>query len=147
MIHKTNVAKIPSQEMLVIMEAAWAMAHSDGTIQSAEQQFLEMLARLAGIDLSLVEDNANERDMLRNVEQICDEISGDEAKKLLILTLASVAMIDNHVDEEEKALLERYCKQLKVGRLNLKGFNQMKLAKQVMFFFKRYAGQHAQEHS
>ena len=123
---------------MLIVEAACQMAFQDGKFLPEEKRFLEKVGKLAKIAPEVMVENYDQ-DMIQSVESIVEEIESLEGKKLLLLTIASVAAIDKEVHHKEAELINFVADKLNLHDLHIEKLDHIELAKKVMVLIKKHA--------
>ncbi len=110
--------EVTHSDLLLIFKAAAQMAKVDSIVDEQETLFLKKLAKFAkispeeGIKLGSTAD--------KDIEELATELSSKKAKKLLLLTAATMAKADHHLSDEELDMLEQLTLKLNIGRVKIK---------------------------
>ena len=108
---------ITDGDMLIILKAAIKMSHIDASIAQQEKAFLKKLLKINNLGLSNLEEL---RDSVReNTVELSKQLSSNKAKKAFLLTLATMALADEELEEREKRMLEQLSHELDVGQVKL----------------------------
>ena len=111
------MADITDGDLLIILKAAVKMSHIDATIAQPEKEFLKKLLKINNLgtsNLMELRDSVDE-DMIG----LSKQLSSKKAKKAFLLTLATMALADEELEDREIQLLEKLSRQLDVGKVKL----------------------------
>ncbi|OGH01890.1 MAG: hypothetical protein A2600_09475 [Candidatus Lambdaproteobacteria bacterium RIFOXYD1_FULL_56_27] len=105
-------------ELIVVMKAAIAMAQKDGKLEKPEAELIQSLLDIA--DLTLTDIGG--LDVPRgkgDPEEAVVALESVKAKRVYLLTLACVAMIDGVLDPAEAEFFAAKAKKLGVGTIDV----------------------------
>ncbi|MCP4751505.1 MAG: TerB family tellurite resistance protein [Proteobacteria bacterium] len=111
--------EITQSDMATILKAAVQMSNVDSSLSKQEKDFLKKLFRLSKTEPSKIRElkKASRED----IDILSRQLSSQKAKKAFLLTLATMALADGDLAEDEKKMLEELTTKLEVGRVKLDG--------------------------
>ncbi len=122
--------KITRLDLLIILKAAFQMAQQDSKIVTQEKEFLEEMMSIGNIEIEEIRQFRNFG--INDISILANHLSSDRAKKVFLLTLASIAMIDELMDISEAEMLNNLTEKLNVGRVKLNKVSS-KYCKEMIF--------------
>ncbi|MDH5560351.1 MAG: TerB family tellurite resistance protein [Deltaproteobacteria bacterium] len=105
------------QDILIILKASVKMAQQDAKLVESEKNLLHKIMELGKIDPMDISD-FNEP-IKEDIAELSKHLSSDKAKKLFLLTVATVALADETIEKQEMDFLTRLTKSLGVGRVKI----------------------------
>lgn len=124
------MSSISPSDIRIIVKGAIQMAQQDSKIVSAEEGLIRNIIKAGNIDEDEFAD-FNEP-LKEDISELCQQLSGDRAKKVFLLTMFSVAYADKDFDKSEQELLDDLSKKLGVGRVKIDGHTMEACEKEVM---------------
>lgn len=127
---KKQSQEITHKDFLIIYRGSMLMAHVDNMLAPREKDFLSELADLGHINNKEIDAlNAAKSD---DIYRLIKYLSSKRSRKVFLLAIATMALADNVLDNEEVRFLEKLSKQLNVGSIKLKGLTYKKSERMVL---------------
>ncbi len=111
------MAQIEKAEALILLKGAIKMAQQDNQVVETEVNLLESIRVAAGIEPFAVDEYTEP--IAEDITALASQLTSEKAKKAFLLALATVALVDGQLAEEELALFHHLAKRLQVGTINL----------------------------
>lgn len=111
------MAELTKHDFMIILKAIFQMANVDSTFDEKEKAFFKKIMDKMDVGKSELKQFMNERK--ENILTLGEQLSSKKAKRTFLLTLASMALVDDHFEEKEKELLESLSHKLGVGAVKI----------------------------
>ena len=106
------------EELVVVFQAAIAMARQDGDLKDNETKLIKELLKAGGLSPEQVGGFEGKIDP--HPEKKVGALASVKAKRTYLLVLATVAMADGSLDDVEVEYFNQMAQRLGVGTINLK---------------------------
>lgn len=114
-------SKISREEALIIVKGSIKMAQQDHKVVEQEVRLLQQIIQAAGIYPQEVGDFNAPVD--EDISSLAAQLKSKLSKQAFLLCLATMALADGHIDDEEKKYFKELAKSLQVGTINLEGMS------------------------
>jgi hypothetical protein len=111
------MSKISKSDLLIILESAIQMALKDSTLVSQEKGLIKKIMGSGHITTADIKNHEQAKGV--NIKSLCHQLSSTKSKKLMLLTMAAIAMVDNNLDADEIEMIHQVSKELNVGQIKL----------------------------
>lgn len=111
------MSKISKSDLLIILEAAIQMALKDSILVDQEKGLIKKIMASGGI--STAEIKTHEQSKGVNLISLCHQLSSNKSKKLMLLTMAAIAMVDKNLADAEIEMIQQVSQELDVGQIKL----------------------------
>ena len=111
------MSEINRNDLKIIASAAFQMANADAEIDVKEAALYKKIINAGSFsaqELQEIKVGAT-----ANLEEFVEQLSSAKAKKLLLLTVTSIALVNGTMGGGEKEILDKLSKKLNVGTVNL----------------------------
>jgi hypothetical protein len=109
------MARISPEDLKIIVKGAIQMAQQDEAVVAAEEGLIRKLIEASRLDPAEFADLKSP--IKEDITGLCQQLSGERAKKIFLLTLFAVANVDEDFDAAEKQLMDDLSQQLGVGKI------------------------------
>lgn len=113
------MSEINSSDIMIILKGATQMAQEDSNLDPKEEALLLKIIELGDMDRSVFSDFTKSVREEIDIMALADMLSGIKAKKAFLLALATMALADGKIAEEETVMLQDLSRELGVGKFNL----------------------------
>lgn len=113
------MSNITGDDIRVMVNAAVNMAQQDGLVADKEKELLSRIVQTVGMTPADFGDFNKTTPFA--LEGLPDRLSGPVAKKAFILTLATMALVDDDFAFTEQEMIDSATKVLGVGKIKLTG--------------------------
>jgi len=121
---------ISAADVRIIVKGAIHMAQQDKKIVPAEKELIQKIIKAGNIDAE--EFSFIDAPLEEDISDLCGQLSGDQAKKVFLLTLFAIAYADKEFDESEEELLDNLSQKLGVGKVKMNEHTMMACENEVM---------------
>ena len=111
------MSKISKSDLLIIIESAIQMALKDSTLVNEEKGLIKKIMGSGRITTADIKSHEQAKGV--NIKSLCHQLSSTKSKKLMLLTMAAIAMVDNNLDADEIEMIHQVSKELNVGQIKL----------------------------
>jgi hypothetical protein len=111
------MSKISKSDLLIILESAIQMALKDSTLVNEEKGLIKKIMGSGRITTADIKSHEQAKGV--NIKSLCHQLSSTKSKKLMLLTMAAIAMVDNNLDADEIEMIHQVSKELNVGQIKL----------------------------
>ena len=111
------MSKISKSDLLIIIESAIQMALKDSTLVNQEKGLIKKIMGSGRITTADIKSHEQAKGV--NIKSLCHQLSSTKSKKLMLLTMAAIAMVDNNLDADEIEMIHQVSKELNVGQIKL----------------------------
>ena len=123
------MSSITQNDLLIILKAGIKMAQQDSKIDGSEKELLSKIMELGQIDHTSFSDF--DTPVVEDIESLSESLSSKKAKKLFLLTLATVALADDNLSGSELDYLKQLTEKLKIGRVKIDSISKDKCKEMV----------------
>ena len=109
---------VTRNDLKIIIKAGIQMAQQDSDMHETEEKIIQKMLEIGKIDMEEVNDMtfANQSDNL----SLSEKLSSTTSKKLFLLSLATVALADENLEDHELEMLDSLTKKLNVGKVKIR---------------------------
>lgn len=118
---------------MIILKAVYQMANIDSTFDEEEKVFFRKIMKKMDVQKAELKEFMDQRK--ENILTLGEQLSSLKAKKTFLLTLASMALVDNYLEEKESNLLKQLTDKLGVGKVNIEKIDLQEAEKFVLKIF------------
>ena len=111
------MSSVSKTDLLTILESAIQMALKDSKIVNQEKGLIKKIMGSGGISAEEIKSHDQAKDY--NIQSLCQQLSSTKSKKLMLFTLAAIAMVDDNLDESEIEMIHQVSRELNVGQIKL----------------------------
>lgn len=127
---------LTKHDCMIILKAIYQMANVDSTFDKKEKSFFKKIMEKMDVQQDELKQFMNQKK--ESILILGEQLSSKKAKRTFLLTLASMALVDDHFEEKEEELLKSLSDKLDVGNVKIDNMDFKEAESFVLNMFSKH---------